>query len=268
MVIAPPAATPSGQIPFWGSYMGQNIFSPDEVNSSQAGQFLSSLQKYDPNAQFVNTTGSDATSPQYQLQFDQSKVPGYLMSKGNDFTTMRDMNPGDYSAVMGGSGNFKGQLFNPSMVKNVSSALGMATPNTNVKQPADTGILGTLDKILPYAVMGTLGIGGGLAGASLAGSLGLGGMGSSIMGSLGKSLIPNLIGMGEGGKFNPMSLLPTLGNMIPGVGGALSGFGNATGLSQLMPYLNLIKNGYGASQGNLGSILNLARLGYNSFGGH
>jgi hypothetical protein len=233
--------------------MLQNNYTADPTQGVNQAT-LAAVQKYDPNAQYVNIAGNDDSTPMYQLQYDASKLPGASGSGS--------LGPagGSWSPLFSYAGG-KVQTVNPNLVVN-SPIYGKITPNENIKQD-DSGFMGFLDKVLPYAVMGTLGWGAGLAGTSLLGGMGLGGATGSALGkTLGNVGLQEIMSGGQA-KLNPLSLAGDLVGAIPGVGS----IAQSSGLSQIMPYLNLAQNIYGATKGNPNSMINLGKYGYNALSG-
>lgn len=155
------------QVPYWGYYTNQSYFDTDPMASGYGNEFLTGLQKLDPNAQFVKTqVGGENPQDAWILQYDRSKLP----TKG-----LVDMNEGDYAPMYYSSndhgiteaqyranvpygGNFRGQLFNQSdaAFRN-DPILGRVTSTRNVKpDKADW-----LDYLGPLLVGGFGGLLGG-----------------------------------------------------------------------------------------------------------
>lgn len=251
-----PAINAAQQAPLQGLMLQNNYTADPSQAVNQAT--LAAVKKYDPNASYVNVAGNDDSTPMYQLQYDASKLPG-INGKGS-------LGPagGSWNPMFGYAGG-KVQTFNPNYVVN-SPIYGKITPNENIKQNDGGGILGMLDKVLPYAVMGTLGYGAGLAGTSL---LGAAGLPSALSSGLGKTLgnfgLQEIMSGGNA-KLNPLSVAGNLVGAIPGVGDVTNGISSALG--PVMPYLNIAQLIMGAKSGNPMAIAQLAKMGYNGIGGH
>src|SRR5574337_200327 len=256
-IVADPTPTINNaqQAPLQG-LMLQNNYTADPTQAVDQAT-LAAVKKYDPNASYVNVAGNDDSTPMYQLQYDASKLPG-VNGKGS-------LGPagGGWNPLFGYAGG-QVQTRDPNYVLN-SPIYGKITPDENIKQSDSGGILGMLDKVFPYAVMGTLGYGAGLAGTSL---LGAAGLPSAISSGLGKTLgnfgLQEIMSGGNA-KLNPLSVAGNLVGAIPGVGDVTNGISNA--LSPVMPYLNLAQLIAGAKSGNPMAIMQLAKMGYSGFGG-
>lgn len=224
-----------------------SVIGQDPSQDPQAMATLAAVQKYDPNASWVGGLGSDNNVANYQLEFDPSKLPN---ASGNGPLAKGNGEQG-FELPFTQTPSKTGAMFNPSLTYQ-SGPYGNITPNANINHDyGNTGFMGMLSKVAPYAVMAALAYGGGLAGGSLLGGTSL----SSLGPTLGKFGMNELL---SGGKTNPLSL----------VSGAIPGAIDYAGLGAINPYLNAIKNIYGATQGNVGSMLNLGRMGLNSLGGH
>jgi hypothetical protein len=167
------AAQPQQQqgtdIPYWGHYGQLSYFDYDPTNSAPGKEFLAGLQKYDPDAKFVETlVGGESPQTRWTLQSNmQKELQKYV-----------DMNPGNYAAAqyspndMAGvweqqkanpmyGGNFRGELFNPNAVgvdKNLPF-LGRVTSRRNVVPDKP----GWLEYVGPLAVGAFGGFLGGLS---------------------------------------------------------------------------------------------------------
>ena len=223
-------------------YVNRNMggITPEEVNSQRAQAALSDVQKYDPNAYFRPTYGSEGNLIGYTLDYNASKLPGLdggLLggtsggdSGGNylpSFSTVQD----------------KMTLTDPNAVTN-SDIYGKVTDNTNIAHPKTT-----MDWLGPLLVAGFgFGMGGipgltegfgaqfqapGMGGADLSG-LGAsdpflqGGTGAMDMsGSYGTGL-PGSLGSNLGGAESSLYGADVLNNPA----GALGGGSPVGGLTQ------------------------------------
>ncbi|MDE2022534.1 MAG: hypothetical protein KGI71_06525 [Patescibacteria group bacterium] len=253
----PTSTTPAPtQIPYWGYYMGESAFNVDPSTTAPGQQFLAALQKYNPGASFVNTAGSDVSTPQWTLQgLDTSKIPGYTSAGIRQAGGLVDMNAGDYAPQnydfqnwssgdpwsqyvknpMYG-GNFRGQLYNPSAVGNAGAALGQVTFGNNVKPP-DPSWIDTIGSMLPMLASFVNPLAGMMIG-------GIQSAGSAM----------------SGGKFNFASLLPAvmgaagLPSWMSGAAGA--GLNIAQGGSPLAAILSMAGGASGIPLGStLGNII-------------
>lgn len=219
--------------------------------SAQAA--LAVIKKYDPNAKISTSLSGDNNTQSYIIDYDHSKMP--QIPKG-----AFPLAPTQNGIVLAHD-----HMYNPSLVVNDPN-FGALTPSYNVKPDPGNPILGFLDKVLPYAVMGTLGYGAGLAGTSLLGATGLP---TAISSGLGKTLgnfgLQEIMSGGNA-KLNPLSVAGNLVGAIPGVGDVMNGINSA--ISPIMPYLNIAKLIAGAKNGNPMDIAQLAKMGYNMAGGH
>lgn len=146
-------------VPYWGYYAGQNYFDQDPMSGAPGRQFMDALRKYDPNAQFTQTTMGESGSPVWTLQYDASKMPnGHKIGNGQI-----DMNGGDYSPQYysigdaGGfdpknapyGGNFRADLYNSNAINN-DPVWGKTTDPRNVKPDSPSWV----DKFGPMLVGG------------------------------------------------------------------------------------------------------------------
>lgn len=186
----------------------------EEINSQRAQAMLSNLHKYDPNAAFNQTYGSDGQSLGYQLQFDPSKLPGTGRPWDNN-GQLGGINPsnagGPSGTYAGGSGFLPrwstatdpSKLINPNAVYDTNN-YGRITDNRNLKQPAPDW----LDKFGTFAP---------IALAMMTG--GMGALPSLLMKAPG--MINNMVN----GNFDPLQLAGAALPYIPGVSPVMSSLG-------------------------------------------
>lgn len=226
-------SAPLGNFSYWNS----GFVTPDEASGPQAQAFLAALHQYDPNASFVNMGANiDGGGPGYDmLSFDPSKLPGPTGSG----TLGPPALPG--RTWEGGGGGFAPDFMtvvNPDQVKAPgdivdSSVYGPIARNQDFKPQDDGAFFGTLDKVLPYAVMSALGWGAGAAGASLAG----GAISPALGSALGHFAFSEGTNALNGGGFNPLSLggiaSAALGlpSWVPTAVSTLGGLAQGRGLS-------------------------------------
>lgn len=180
----------------------------DEVNSARAQQMLASLRQYDPNAAFVQSSGSDGQALGYTLNFDPRKLPGANGSgqlgqgaagvgTGNTFmprfsTVQQHMN-----------------LANPNAVMN-SPVYGNITDNGNIVQKND--IWSTLGPALVgLFAMGIGPLAGAMSGGAITAANGVGAGANAFGRAIGNTITGTGRTFASGGRFDPLSLLPVAG---------------------------------------------------------
>lgn len=216
---------------------------PDQANSATGQAFLKALQQYDPSASFVSVPGGMASDnntvipASEALSYNPSKLPGVLVP-GASWGGAGGASLGP-NVVAGAGGGWSPawqnvtsgmMLANPQAVTN-SPIYGNITANGNIQQD-NSGLLGTLGQIAPYAVMSILGGGLGMAGASMLSGLAptLGSAVTSALGNVGGNFALNEIMSGGNARFNPLSLggvasaalglpswVPTAANTVAGL---------------------------------------------------
>jgi len=180
--------------------------SPEEMNSTRAQSMLNNLHKYDSDAKFNPTYGSDGNLLGYQLQFDPSKLPG-VGGTGQ----LGGANPSNNGSYAGGSGFMPRfstvqehmNLANPNAVAH-SDHYGNVTSNKNI-----------YDKMSMLDILGPLAVGGfGM----------LAGGGGALASLLQKA--PGAIGsVTNNGGFNPFKLGALALPFIPGMNPVMSQLG-------------------------------------------
>lgn len=182
----------------------------DEVNSNRGQAALAAAQKYDPNAAYNPTYGSDGQLLGYQFQFDPSKLPG-AGTTGQLGGSNTVQSNGHYAGGSGFMPRFSTvqehmNLINPNAVAN-SDHYGRITDNRNIYQKDD--IFSKLGPMIPLA-FATLMSGGAL---------------SPIMSLALKT--PQMLNSFVNNGFNPYSLAGMGLSFIPGVSPVMANLGRA-----------------------------------------
>ena len=166
-------------LPGWGEFLNGGYQDAGTVGSKYGQQFLTALQKYDPNAQWVNSAtyggeGGGSGEAQYTLQYDPSKLPSQPQGM--------DMNAGAFAALHDDpNAGYRGHLFDNSALNN-DSFWGTTTPRSNLNTAADDRNI--VDIIGPL-VVGAATMGGSLLGTApgmLAGGFNAAGSGAFAAG--------------------------------------------------------------------------------------